>query len=167
MNKAGPRVETRETWGLFCKMYRPNRYLRFKAGRSRSGGSSLMGSRSNLGRCLQIGRPRVKGARGGGGRSPEQSSATGAAPEYAVSGVPGAIWDGVWPWSTIAAWVIHWCAQVRGFRARSGLAMAQAALRLRSSPAACLCHAGGRLRAQKGHGASVGFVQPGLGFVRG
>ena len=67
-----------------------------------------MGSRSNLGRCLQIGRPRVKGARGGGGRSPEQSSAVGAAPEYAVSSVPGAIWDGVWPWSTIAAWVIHW-----------------------------------------------------------
>ena len=51
----------------------------------------------------------------------------GAPPEYAVSGVPGAIWDGVRPWSSIAAWVIHGCAQIRGFGARDMGAAAQAA----------------------------------------
>ena len=50
----------------------------------------------------------------------------GARAEYAVSGVLGAIWDGVRPWSSNAAWVIHGCAQIRGFRARDMGAAAQA-----------------------------------------
>ena len=108
MNKAGPWVETRETWGLFCKMYRPNRYLRFKAVRSRSGGSSLMGSRSNLGRCLQIGRPRVKGARCGGGRPPEQSSAMGGgSPGLAKPAPQGSIRPGFGSRMLVGVRVIH------------------------------------------------------------
>ena len=53
----------------------------------------------------------------------------------AQSGAPGAIWDRVWPWSSIAAWVIHGCAQIRGFGARDMGAAAQAA-----SLAACAAH---------------------------
>ena len=75
-----------------------------------------------------------EGARGAAALLAGAELRGGARPEYAVSGVPGAIWDGLWPWRTIVAWVIHWCAQVREIGARSGLATVQAALRLRSSP---------------------------------
>ena len=66
-----------------------------------------------------------EGARGAAALLAGAELRGGARPEYAVSGIPGAIWDGVWPWSTIAAWVIHWCAQVRGFGARSWPAAVQ------------------------------------------
>ena len=58
---------------------RPNRYLQISTVGSRSGGSDLAGMRSNLGHCLQIGRPRMKGARSGGAGSPEMASRGGAA----------------------------------------------------------------------------------------
>ena len=68
-----------------------------------------------------------EGARGAAALLAGAELRGGARPEYAVSGVPGAIWDGVWPWSSIAAWVIHGCAQIRGFGARDMGAAAQAA----------------------------------------
>ena len=52
----------------------PNRYLQISTVGSRSGGLDLAGMRSNLGHCLQIGRPRVKGARSGGAARREQGS---------------------------------------------------------------------------------------------
>ena len=66
-------------------------------------------------------------AYGGGGDRREQGSRGGGLVGDAQSGIPGAIWDGVWPWSSIAAWVIHGCAQIRGFGARDMGAAAQAA----------------------------------------
>ena len=66
-----------------------------------------------------------EGARGAAALLAGAELRGGAWPEYAVSGVPGAIWDGLWPWRTIVAWVIHWRAQVRGFGARSWPAAVQ------------------------------------------
>ena len=48
-----------------------------------------------------------EGARGAAALLAGAELRGGARPEYAISGIPGAIWDGVWPWSSIAAWVIH------------------------------------------------------------
>ena len=54
-----------------------NRYLRILAVGFGSGGSDLFSLRSNLGHCLQIGRPRVKGARSGGALPPATNPAAG------------------------------------------------------------------------------------------
>jgi hypothetical protein len=92
----------------------------------------------------------------------------GARPEYAVSGVPGAIWDGVWPGSTIAAWVIHWCAQVRGFGARSWPAAVQGGP---GSPACRMLAPRGRYGlqhlAQKIRGVGLVLTVPGIGRESG
>jgi hypothetical protein len=77
-----------------------NRYLRILAVGFGSGGSDPFSLRSNLGHCLQIGRPRVKGARSGGAGSPEMASRGGARRTWPKSAVPGLkstrlrVWDG-------------------------------------------------------------------------
>ena len=66
LNADGLRVESQKAQGLFSKSSRPNRYLRFTAVGSQSGGLDQSGPRSNLGHCFQIGRLRGKRGAGGG-----------------------------------------------------------------------------------------------------
>ena len=58
-----------------------------------------------MGRPIWILRPGTKGARGGGGISPEQSSATASSPEKTNPALQGSVRAAVWPWVKYATCV--------------------------------------------------------------
>jgi hypothetical protein len=83
LNWVGPRVDSKETQGLFNKNTRANRYLLTRAVRSGSSGSDLIWDGSNLARRLRFLRLGAVGHAGRRRRSPEMISRDGAVLNFA------------------------------------------------------------------------------------
>ena len=122
--------------GLFSKSYRPNRYARFSAAGSRSGGPDLVSLGSNHGRPTKIGRLWMDeawaAARGNAG-DVSRGGARQYSPEFGDFEAPGSVRGGVWPGMITETCVIHPRLLLGAGRAGAAVSTAEAARRSPSS----------------------------------